>query len=84
MLNRYIAKPFQQGLALYLSIEETDINNMENIIKKLEEMQEDIEKLISDNEEASQVWKMFDNLVDKLEDIHEEQEKTEERTYNGK
>ena len=58
--------------------------NMRDKIKKLEEMQEDIEKLISDNEEASQVWKMFDNLVDKLEDIHEEQEKTEERTYNGK
>jgi uncharacterized coiled-coil DUF342 family protein len=57
---------------------------MRDKIKKLEEMQEDIEKLISDNEEASQVWKMFDNLVDKLEDIHEEQEKTEERTYNGK
>ena len=54
---------------------------MENKIEKLREMQEDIEKLISDNEEASQVWKMFDNLVDKLEDIHEEQEKTEERIY---
>ena len=55
---------------------------MRDKIKKLEEMQEDIEKLISDNEEASQVWQMFDNLVYKLEDIHEEQEKTEERTYN--
>jgi predicted DNA binding CopG/RHH family protein len=54
---------------------------MENKIEKLREMQEDIEKLISDNEEASQVWQMFDNLVYKLEDIHEEQEKTEERIY---
>tara|TARA_Y100000289_G_C3885725_1_gene131147 strand:+ start:609 stop:782 length:174 start_codon:yes stop_codon:yes gene_type:complete len=54
---------------------------MKNKIEKLREMQEDIEKLISDNEEASQVWQMFDNLVYKLEDIHEEQEKTEERIY---
>ena len=49
-------------------------NNMKDIIKKLEEMQEDTDKLIKDNQEASQVWQMFSNLVYKLEDIHDEQE----------
>jgi hypothetical protein len=47
---------------------------MRDIIKKLEEMQEDTDKLIKDNQEASQVWQMFSNLVYKLEDIHDEQE----------
>jgi hypothetical protein len=47
---------------------------MKDKIKKLEEMQEDIDKLIKDNEEASKVWQMFNNLVYKLEDIHDEQQ----------
>ncbi len=47
---------------------------MKDKIKKLEEMQEEFNRLIKDNEEASEIWGMFDKLVYKLEDIHDEQE----------
>ena len=47
---------------------------LKKIIKELEEMQEQTDKLIKDNDEASKVWQMFGNLVYKLEDIQDEQE----------
>ena len=47
---------------------------LKKIIKELEEMQEQTDKFIKDNDEASKVWQMFGNLVYKLEDIQDEQE----------
>lgn len=48
---------------------------MENIIKKLEELQDEAERKINRVNSAVEVWAKFSVLIEKLEEIKEEQER---------
>ena len=48
---------------------------MENIIKKLEELQDEAERKINLVSDAVEVWGKFSDLIEKLEEIKEKQER---------
>lgn len=48
---------------------------MENIIKKLEELQDEAERKINLVNDAVEVWGKFSALIEKLEEVQEKQER---------